>query len=188
MHSAEKVILFVVKHVVRQCHARRHQFRDAALHELLRQLRVFQLVADGHALAGTDQLRQVRVEGVMREARHLVALVVTVVTVGQRDAEDTRCRDGVLALRLIEVTTPEEHHRVGVLRLQVEELLHHRGQFLALFLCHLTVLNESAKISNFFLSASLFRRIFSSITLSTNHLSSDTRPVPRNSSSYKGGQ
>ena len=140
VHSAEKVILLVVQHVVRQRHARRHQLGDAALHEFLRQLGVLQLVADGHALAGTYQLRQIRVQCVVGESRHLVALVITVVTVGQRDAQDTRRRDGVLAVRLVEVAAAEQHHRVGVLRLQVEKLLHHRGQ-LPVFLCHFTVLN-----------------------------------------------
>ena len=65
----------------------------------------------------------------MGEAGHLVALNTgTVVTMGEGDAEDLRCRDGVFAVGLIEVPTAEEHHRIRVLRLQIEELLHHRGQ------------------------------------------------------------
>ena len=65
----------------------------------------------------------------MGEASHLVTLDAgTVVTMGEGDAEDLRCRDGVFAVGFIEVPTTEEHHRIRVLRLQVEELLHHRGQ------------------------------------------------------------
>ena len=133
MHSAKKIVFFVVQHVVRQRHTRRHQFRDATLHEFLRQLGVFQLVADGHTLACTDEFRQIGIECMMGKARHLVALVVTVVTMGQRDAQNPRSGDSVLAISLVKVATTEKHHRIGMLRLQVEELFHHRGQFLALW-------------------------------------------------------
>ena len=75
----------------------------------------------------------------MWKTGHLVALVVTIVTVGQGDTEYARSRDGILAIGLVKVTTTEQHHRIGVLSLQVEELLHHRGQF-PVFLCHLSFL------------------------------------------------
>ena len=139
MHTGQEVVFLVVQHIVRHRHTRGNQLRNAALHQLLRQLGVFQLVTDSHALAGPDQLGQIGVECMMRKSRHLVAHAArTVVTVRQRDAQDARGGDGIFAVGLIEVATPEQHHSVRMFRLQVEKLLHHRGQ-LPVFLCHLMI-------------------------------------------------
>ena len=86
MDGTKEIVLFVVKDGILHGHARRHQLSDAALDQFLGQLGVFQLVADGHALAGTDEFGQIGVEGVMGEARHLVTLVIAVISVCQRDA------------------------------------------------------------------------------------------------------
>ena len=136
VYTGQEVVLLVVQYIIRECHAGCHQFRDAALHQFLRQLRVFQLVADGHTLTGTNQFWQIGIQCMMREAGHLVALhPCPIITVGQRDAQDLGCCDGILAVGLIEVATAEQHHCVRMFRLQVEKLLHHRGQF-PIFLCH----------------------------------------------------
>ena len=72
----------------------------------------------------------------MGESSHLVAFYAcTVVAMGERDAQDLRGCNGVFAISLIEVATPEQHHCVRMFRLQIEELFHHRGQF-PVFLCH----------------------------------------------------
>src|SRR5699024_7649512 len=70
VYGSQKVVLPVVQHIVVDGDSRRHQLRDASLYEFLCQLRVLQLVADGHALAGTYQLGQIGVECMMRKARH----------------------------------------------------------------------------------------------------------------------
>ena len=59
--GTEEVVLLVVEHVVLHGHAGRDELGDATLHQLLGQLRVFQLVADGHPLAGAYELGQVGV-------------------------------------------------------------------------------------------------------------------------------
>ena len=63
----------------------------------------------------------------MGESRHLVALVVTIVTMGEGDTQNLRGSNGIFAIGLIEVATPEQHYCIRVFRLQIEELLHHRG-------------------------------------------------------------
>ena len=136
MYRGQEVVLLVVQHIVAEGHAWSHQLSDASLDQFLRQLRVFQLVADGYALASPDELRQIGVEGMMREACHLVALVVAVVAPGQGDAQDARSYHGILAVSLIEVTTSKQQHSIGMLCLQVEKLLHHWGH-LPVLLCHL---------------------------------------------------
>ena len=128
--SSQKVVLLVVQHRILHGHTWGHQFRDAALDQFLRQLRIFQLVADGHTLASPDELWQIGVQRMVREPRHLVALVVAVVTVGQRDAEYLRGNDGVLAIGLVEVAATKQQQRLRVLGLEVEKLFHHRGEFL----------------------------------------------------------
>ena len=72
----------------------------------------------------------------MGEARHLVTLGPSaVVAVGEGDAQDLGGCNGIFAVGLVEVSATEEHHGIRVLRLQIEELLHHRGQF-PVFLRH----------------------------------------------------
>ena len=129
MDGAEEVVLLVVEHSVGHRHARRHQFRDASLDECLRQLRVFELVADSHPLACPDELRQVSVEGMIGEAGHRCALRDTrlaIVPMGEGDAENLRSDDRIVGIRLVEVAAAEQQQRLGVLRLEVVELLHHR--------------------------------------------------------------
>ena len=134
MHSSQEVVLLIVQHIVGEGHTWCHQFRDASLDEFLGELGVFKLVADGHTLTSPDEFWQIGIEGVMGETCHLVALVVTVVPVCQRDTKNLRSRYSILAVGLVEVTTTEQEHRIRVLRLQIEELLHHRGEF-TVFLC-----------------------------------------------------
>ena len=130
VHSGQEVIFLVVQHVVAHRHAWRDEFRDAALDEFLCQLRVFQLVADGHTPPCADEFRQVGVEGVMGESRHLVLTLrpSPVVAMRQRDAQDAAGIDGIVAVGLVEVATAEEQQRVGMFLLQREELLHHGGE------------------------------------------------------------
>ena len=126
VYGTEEVVLLVVQHGVLHGNARSHQFGDASLDEFLRQLRVFQLVADGDASSCAYEFRQVGIQCVMRESRHLVAFdTCTVVAVRQRDAENLCCHDGIVAVSLIEVATAEQQQRLRVFGLEVEELLHH---------------------------------------------------------------
>ena len=54
MHRTEEVVLLVVQHIVAHSHTGSHQFGDAALHQFLSEFWILQLVADSHALAGTN--------------------------------------------------------------------------------------------------------------------------------------
>ena len=128
MHGSQEVVLPVVQHIVVDGNSRRHQLRDAALHQFLRQLRVLQLVADGHTLAGTYQLGQIGVERMMRETRHFDGFPLAIGTFGQGNTEDFGRDDGIGGIGFIEVTTTKQHDSIGMLCLQVEELLHHRGK------------------------------------------------------------
>ena len=133
MHGTKEIVFLVVQHRILHGHTWRHQFGDASLHQLFRQLRVLQLVADGHALAGTDQFRQIGVQRMVRKTRHLVALVIAIITMRQRDTQNLSGNDGILAVGLVEVATTKQQHGLRVFRLEVEKLFHHRSQLL---FCH----------------------------------------------------
>ena len=134
--GTEEVVLFVVQHVVAQRHTRRHQFGDASLDEFLRQFGVFQLVADSHALACSDELWQIGIQGMVGKSRHFVAFVVAIIAVRQRDTQYLRGYDGIVAVGFVEVATTKQQQGLWVLRLEVEELLHHGCQLFAVFPCH----------------------------------------------------
>ena len=79
----------------------------------------------------------------VRKSGHLVALHPgPVVALGQCDAQYAGSDDCILAVGLVEVATAEQQHSIRVLRLEVEELLHHRSQLLAVFLCHISLLSR----------------------------------------------
>ena len=90
------------------------------------ELRVFQLVADSHTLTGTDQLRQIGVEGMVREAANSILRRVHrhhrhgMVKCHTRNTADSH---RILLVALIEIATAEEQHSVRVFLLQVSILL-----------------------------------------------------------------
>ena len=96
---------------------------DLALDHALRRPRVLHLLADGDLESAAQELRQVRVDGVVGDAAHRDFLAR-----GQGDLEHGGGRLGVLVEHLVEVAQPEEQQRSGVLLLDAEILLHHRGQ------------------------------------------------------------
>ena len=136
MHGGEEVVFLVVEHIVAHCHTRCHQFGDAPFHQCLCQLGIFQLVAYCHSPSSPYQFWQVSVEGMVREPCHLCGCGLSaIVSLCQCDAENLRCCYGILAICLIEIATPEQHQRIGMLCLQREKLLHHWCQAF-FFLCH----------------------------------------------------
>ncbi len=128
MDGSQEVVFPVVQHIVVDGYSRRHQFRDATLHQLLRQLRVFQLVANSHTLTGTYQFRQISIERMMWETSHLDGLPLAVGTFGQGNTENFGRNDSIGGIGFIEVTTTKQHDSIGMLCLQVKELFHHRGK------------------------------------------------------------
>lgn len=123
---AEVGVLLVGEDVVTQDDARGHQLDDAALDEPLDELRVLELLADGHALTRTHQLGQVGVDGMIGESRQLDEGGGAVGAARERDAQDAAGLDRVVAERLVEVAHAEEQDGVGMHRLDGVILLHER--------------------------------------------------------------
>ncbi|MCY1236360.1 hypothetical protein D9M72_490110 [compost metagenome] len=111
--------------------ARRHQAHDVAAHHrfaaaLLGLRRVFDLLADCDAEAEADQLLQIIVGGMHRHAAHRNFLSHVLAALRQRDAERARRFDRVLEEQLVEVAHAVEQQRIRVVRLDLDELFHHR--------------------------------------------------------------
>ena len=140
-HGSKEVVLLIVEHVVAHSHSGRDKFRNAALHERLGELRVFQLVAYSHTLARSDELGQIGVESVVGESCHFRSRSTWVLSVGascQSDAENLSRFNGIFGIRLVEVATAEEQECVGMLVLERVELSHHWCQSVViLFLSHI---------------------------------------------------
>ena len=108
MNGSKEVVLLIGKYIVAHGHTRGDKFRNTPFHQFLRELGVFQLVADGHSFTGTDQLWQIGVKRMMREACHLVTLHTgTVITLSKGDTQYLGSYDGIIAIGLIKVATTE---------------------------------------------------------------------------------
>ena len=128
--GAKEIVLFCLQDVVSHDDARSNEFGDAALDQFLGKFRVLELVADGDAMTGADETREIGVERVVGETCHLRVLRrAFLVSARERDAEDLRGGDGIGGIGFIEIAAAKKQNGVRVLRFEVEELLHHRGEF-----------------------------------------------------------
>ena len=126
--SRKEVVLLVVKHIVAHGHTWSYQFCYATLNKFFGEFGVFQLVADGHTFASTNQLGQIGIKSVMWKSSHLVALATcTVVTMGKRNTKNLRGSYSIFAICFIEVATSEQHDCIRMFRLKIKELFHHWG-------------------------------------------------------------
>ena len=147
--GSQEVVLLVVEHVVAHRHTRGNEFGNTALHHLVHLaqsllaldfqtflLRIFQLVAYGNSLSCPDEFRQVSIECMMRESRHLdAARSTTIVSSGQGDAENTGSLHRIFAVSFVEVATTEKQQSLGMLGFHLEELSHHRRKTFVI-VCH----------------------------------------------------
>ena len=135
---SEEGVFLVGQDIVAQHDARGDQFDDAALDQPPHLLGVFQLLADGYALARPHQLGQVGVDGMVGEPRQFDVGCRTVGPPRERNAEYAAGLDRVLAECLVKVPYPEEQDGIGMHRLDRIILLHQRCLdifFVYFFLC-----------------------------------------------------
>ena len=106
---------------------RRHHAHDFAFDDALGFFRIFDLIADGDAEAFLHQAREIRVQGMMRNAAHGNRRALAVFRAGcQRQIEGARRDQRVLVEHLVEVPHAEKQNRVAILLLRVEILPHRR--------------------------------------------------------------
>ena len=88
INGGEKIVAVALEEAIFDGHAGRHHFRDAAFDDAFGHLRVFELIAYGHAKAGFNQPVEIRVQRVMWETGELGGCGSAVVPFGQCDAKD----------------------------------------------------------------------------------------------------
>ena len=143
--GGEEVVAPRVQQGVLGQRARRHQAHHLAPdHRLVAAFfclrRVLHLLAHSDPEALADQGQQVALGGVDRDAAHLDIRAQVFATLGQRDIERGGRLHRVVEEHLVEIAHAVEQQGVGVRRLDLEVLRHHRGDgpgiFDARFLVH----------------------------------------------------
>ena len=102
-----------------------HDPRHLASQEAFCCLGVINLLADGHPATGCHQFDQLRIELVVREARHRHR-VGPLFAACDGEVQKFCSLAGVIAEEFVEVSHPEEHERSGAAGLGSLKLLHHR--------------------------------------------------------------
>ncbi len=102
--------------------ARRKHPRDFAPHDLLGELRIFHLIADGDAVALAQQPCEVAFDGVIRHAAHGQLSFAVARSEGQ--LQFAAYGDCVVVEELVEVAHAEEEQRIGILALGSRPLAH----------------------------------------------------------------
>ncbi len=121
--GGEKVVLLRLELAGIEDAARREDLRDLAPHDLPGPRR-FHLVANGHAPARLEQLRDVALRRVVGHAAHRRSLAL-----GERQVEQPRALLGIAEKHLVEIAQPEKQHGVGRdFALEPMILLHHGGE------------------------------------------------------------
>ena len=69
-------------------------------------------------MPGTDNLRQIGIESMVRESCHITLTFRAARPLGERDAQHVGAYLCVVLVGLIEISTAEQKHRIGVLRFQ----------------------------------------------------------------------
>ena len=107
VYCGKEIVLTTGQYVVIEGYAGSYELGDTALDELLGEFGIFELFADGHALAGTYQAGQIAIQGMVRESGQLDVLCRAVGTACKGDTEYLRGLHGVIAEGLIEVAHAE---------------------------------------------------------------------------------
>ena len=147
MHGSQEVVFLVRKHIVVDGHTWCNQFRNATLHQFLGELRVFQLVANGHTLASPHQFRQIGIERMERETGHLHMLGLSVGTLGKGNPQYFGSYNRIFRIGFVKVATPKKHHCIRVFRFQLKILFHHRGKYH--IISHGNILSFVLRVNNF---------------------------------------
>jgi len=80
---------------------------DFSLNKAFRCFRIFHLIANRRAVSCSDQLVEIILQRVVREAGHRSWIRRVLIATGQRQTEDLRRDFGVFVEKLVEVAHPE---------------------------------------------------------------------------------
>ena len=104
MHRSQKIVFLLFQHIIIIGDTRRNQFHDAAFDQFLGQFRVFELFAHGHFQTGTNQFRQIIVQGMVRETSQFDLGGRANTTARTHNTQNFRRFDSILTIRFIKIT------------------------------------------------------------------------------------
>ena len=130
----EEVVLRLIEPLLGGQCSRCHHANDPPLHKSLRELRILELLRDGHLVARAHETRHIAVRRMERDAAHRRPLRLSAVLARQHQVQHRRRRLRVLIEHLVEIADAIKEDAVRILLFGFEVLRHHRRQ---LFLSHL---------------------------------------------------
>ena len=132
--GCKEIVLLMREYIVIGRYAGSDQFGNTAFDQRFGLFRIFQLVAYGHALAGSYQFGQIGIQRMMRKAGQFDKLGSSVGTPCQRYPQDLGSHDGILRKCFVEISHPEEQDSIRVFLLDLKVLAHQRRFYHRL--CH----------------------------------------------------
>ena len=103
MDSSQVIVFPDIQHIIIQRNARSDEFGYASFYNSLGSGRIFELVANGNALAGTDQFRQIIIKGMMRKTGQFLVRT-TIIAARKHDSEDLRGPDRVFSKSFVKIS------------------------------------------------------------------------------------
>ena len=135
-YRSKKIIGFGIQHIVAESQPRSYQLGNSPFDNAFDALGVFQLVADGHPVAGPYQFGQVGIKGVVRKTRQLHFGCRAVGTLGKHNIQHFTGGNGIFSESLIKITYSEQQQSSRVSGLDGVVLLHQRSFFGCFGLAH----------------------------------------------------
>ena len=127
-HNPHEVIIFrLVQSLGAGNRSWSHHPDHLTLHQTFSQLRVLHLLRDGYLVALVDQLVQIGIHRMERDAAHGRPLRKAALLPRQRNLQFSGCRLGILKKHLIKIPQAVEQDTVGILLLGLHVVAHHGG-------------------------------------------------------------
>ena len=110
VYAGEEIVFLVIEYVVVKRDTRRHQFRNAALDDLLGQFGIFQLLADSHPLTGAHELGQVGIQRMIGKTGKLDVRSLSIGAAREGDTEDFGREYRIFRKRFVKVADAEQQY------------------------------------------------------------------------------
>ena len=128
MHGSQIVVLPHFQYIIVERHTWRYEFGYATPHNAFGHGGVFELVADGYALARPHKFGQIGVERMVRKTCQLF-LRPAIVAAREDNAQNTTGPDGIFAEGLVKIAHPKQQQRTRIFGLDLVVLTIERRFF-----------------------------------------------------------
>ena len=128
--NAGDIIIFLRRYgMLQRNRAGRDNTDNLAFHDPLRRFRIFHLLTNGDLIAFVDKPFYIRFRRMERHSAHRDPFFIAAGPAGQRQIQLAGSRQGVIKEHFIKIPETEKQQLIFTLLLDLQVLLHHRGQF-----------------------------------------------------------